>query len=76
MPNAPQREKAVQLQLAVTRPREPSFAEGNLGELPPFVLNTPDAPPEPSKDLERGIDPGVGPDGGRRRLTVMVGSAG
>jgi hypothetical protein len=27
MPNAPQREKAVQLQLAVTRPREPSFAE-------------------------------------------------
>jgi len=53
MPNAPQREKAVQLQPAVTRPREPSFAEGNLGELPLFVLNTQDARPELSKDLER-----------------------
>jgi hypothetical protein len=41
--NAPQREKAVHLQLAVTRPREPSFAEGNVGELPLFVLNTQDA---------------------------------
>ena len=76
MPNAPQREKAVQLQLAVTRPREPSFAEGNLGELPLFVLNTQDARPELSKDLERVIDLGVGPDGGRRRLTIMAGSAG
>ena len=76
MPNAPQREKAVQLRLAVTRPREPSFAEGNLGELPLFVLNTQDARPELSKDLERVIDLGVGPDGGRRRLTIMAGSAG
>src|ERR1700737_5078813 len=53
MPNAPQREKDVQLQPAVPRPREPSFSEGNLGELPLFVLNTQDARPELSKDLER-----------------------
>jgi hypothetical protein len=53
MPDAPQRENAVQMQLAVTRSCEPSFAEGNLGGLPLFVLNTQDARPELSKDLER-----------------------
>jgi hypothetical protein len=44
--------------------------------VPLFVLNTQDARPELSKDLERVIDLGPGPDGGRRRLTIMAGSAG
>jgi hypothetical protein len=43
---------------------------------PLFVLNTQDARPELSKDLERVIDLGVGPEVGRRRLTIMAGSAG
>ena len=75
MSTMPKPDSTTQLQLPVTKPREPSFAEGNLGELPLFVLNRNDARPTLTKDLVRTVDLGVGADGKSRRITVEAGAS-